>query len=197
MKKRALISVYDKHGILAFAKFLVNQDVEIISTGGTYKYLKENNIPVKEISQITNFPEMLDGRVKTLHPNVHGGILAIRKDKQHMHQISSHKITPIDFVIVNLYPFFEKVKSDLTDQQKIEFIDIGGPSMLRSAAKNHQDVIVICDVNDYEVVKNEMLAQKEVSLQTKRMLASKVFNLTSAYDAAIANFLNKEEFPTY
>lgn len=197
LKKRALISVYDKQGILEFAKFLIDQNVEIISTGGTYKYLKENNIPVKDISQITNFPEMLDGRVKTLHPNVHGGILAIRKNKEHMKQIGAHKINTIDFVIVNLYPFFEKVKSNLTDQQKIEFIDIGGPSMLRSAAKNHQDVIVICDKEDYGVVKNEIINSKEVTLNTRRALAAKVFNLTSAYDAAISNFLNKQEYPTY
>lgn len=197
MMKRALISVYDKQGILDFAKFLINNKIEIISTGGTYKYLKENNIKVKEISQVTGFPEMLDGRVKTLHPKIHGGILAIRKDKTHINQINSHGIKTIDFVIVNLYPFFEKVKSNLSDQQKIEFIDIGGPSMLRSAAKNHQDVVVICDTKDYEVVKAEINTSNDVGLQTRRALAAKVFNLTSAYDAAISNFLNKEEYPTY
>jgi phosphoribosylaminoimidazolecarboxamide formyltransferase/IMP cyclohydrolase len=197
MKKRALISVYDKQGILDFVKFLVSQNVEIISTGGTYKYLKENNVKVKEVSQVTNFPEMLDGRVKTLHPNIHGGILAIRKNRQHIKQINNHQITPIDFVIVNLYPFVQKVKENITEQQKIEFIDIGGPSMLRSAAKNFQDVVVICDKNDYDIVKGEMINNKDVRLTIRKTLAAKVFNLTSAYDAAITNFLNSEEYLKY
>ena len=195
MKRRALISVYDKQGILDFVKFLVSQNVEIISTGGTYKYLKENGINAKEVSQVTNFPEMLDGRVKTLHPNIHGGILAIRKNKEHTKQINDHKIKPIDFVIVNLYPFMDKVKQNISEQEKIEFIDIGGPSMLRSAAKNHCDVVVICDKEDYEKVKVEILDQNEVSLDTRRMLAAKVFALTSAFDATVANFLNRNEYP--
>jgi phosphoribosylaminoimidazolecarboxamide formyltransferase/IMP cyclohydrolase len=197
IKKRALISVYNKQGILELAKFLQAQEVEIISTGGTYSYLKQNNIKVKDISEVTHFPEMLDGRVKTLHPNIHGGILAIRNSKNHMQQIKQHKIIPIDFVIVNLYPFFEKVKSNLTDQQKIEFIDIGGPSMLRSAAKNYQDVIVICDQNDYEPIMSEIAKTGDINLETRKQLAAKVFNLTSAYDASISNFLNNQEFPQY
>jgi phosphoribosylaminoimidazolecarboxamide formyltransferase/IMP cyclohydrolase len=197
IKKRALISVYNKQGILEFAKFLQAQEVEIISTGGTYTYLKQNNIKVKDISEVTHFPEMLDGRVKTLHPNIHGGILAIRNSKNHMQQIKQHKIIPIDFVIVNLYPFFEKVKSNLTDQQKIEFIDIGGPSMLRSAAKNYQDVIVICDQNDYEPIMGEIAKTGDINSETRKQLAAKVFNLTSAYDASISNFLNNQEFPQY
>ena len=142
MKKRALISVFDKDGVLDFAKFLVSKDVEIISTGGTYKYLKENGLNVIEINEVTNFPEMLDGRVKTLHPLVHAGILAIRDNEEHMDTLKGRDIDTIDMVIVNLYPFFEKVKEDLEFEEKVEFIDIGGPTMLRAAAKNFQDVVV-------------------------------------------------------
>ncbi|MEW8956556.1 MAG: bifunctional phosphoribosylaminoimidazolecarboxamide formyltransferase/IMP cyclohydrolase, partial [Clostridium sp.] len=149
MKKRALISLYDKEGILEFAKFLESKDVEIISTGGTYKYLKDNGIEVIEVSEITKFKEMLDGRVKTLNPIIHGGILAIRDNKNHMDTLKENNINTIDYVVVNLYPFFEKVKEDLSFEEKIEFIDIGGPSMLRSAAKNFKDVVVLSDKKDY------------------------------------------------
>ncbi|MFA6940725.1 MAG: bifunctional phosphoribosylaminoimidazolecarboxamide formyltransferase/IMP cyclohydrolase, partial [Clostridiaceae bacterium] len=134
MIKRALISVFDKKGVLDLAKFLKEKGVEIISTGGTYKHLKENGIDVVEISEVTGFPEMLDGRVKTLHPKIHGGLLAIRDNKDHMATIAKNGIKPIDMVVVNLYPFFQKVKEDLSFEEKIEFIDIGGPTMLRSAA---------------------------------------------------------------
>ena len=163
MKKRALISVYDKTGILDFAKFLVSKGIEIISTGGTYKYLKENNIEVIEVSKITNFEEMLDGRVKTLHPNIHGGILALRDNEEHMRTLKERNIDTIDYVIVNLYPFFEKVKEDLSFEEKIEFIDIGGPTMLRSAAKSFKDLVVIYDVKDYELIKVEMNKCNDVS----------------------------------
>jgi phosphoribosylaminoimidazolecarboxamide formyltransferase/IMP cyclohydrolase len=196
MKKRALISVYDKDGVLEFARFLISKDIEIISTGGTYKYLKDNKIPVIEVSEITNFPEMLDGRVKTLHPFIHAGILAIRDQSSHMKKIEEFKINPIDFVIVNLYPFFQKVKENLTFEQKVEFIDIGGPTMLRAAAKNYQDVVVICNKEDYASVQNEM-SNGKVSIETKRKLAGKVFNLMSAYDGAISQFMLNDEFPTY
>ena len=199
MKKRALISVFDKDGVLDFAKFLVSKDVEIVSTGGTYRYLKENGIDVIEINEVTNFPEMLDGRVKTLHPLVHAGILAIRNNKEHMDTLKSRDIHPIDYVVVNLYPFFEKVKEDLTFEEKVEFIDIGGPTMLRAAAKNFQDVVVISNKDDYKVVMEEVEANGEASLKTKKKLAGKVFNLMSAYDAAIANFMleGEEEYPEY
>ena len=156
MKKRALISVFDKDGVLDFAKFLVSKDVEIVSTGGTYRYLKENGIDVIEINEVTNFPEMLDGRVKTLHPLVHAGILAIRDDEEHMNTLKERNIHTIDYVVVNLYPFFEKVKEDLTFEEKVEFIDIGGPTMLRAAAKNFQDVVVISNKNDYAKVIEEI-----------------------------------------
>lgn len=194
--KRALISVFDKSGILDFAKFLISQNVEIISTGGTYKYLKENNVAVVDISEVTNFPEMLDGRVKTLHPNVHGGILAIRDNPVHMQTIKAHAIETIDMVIVNLYPFFNEVVKDISFEEKVEFIDIGGPTMLRSAAKAFKDVVVISDVVDYNAVKQEMQAGS-VSFETRKRLAGKVFNLTSAYDAAISDFLLGDELPTY
>ncbi len=200
MKKRALISVFDKDGVLDFAKFLVSKDIEIISTGGTYKYLKENGLNVIEVNEVTNFPEMLDGRVKTLHPLVHAGILAIRDNEEHMNTLKGRDIHTIDYVVVNLYPFFEKVKEDLEFEEKVEFIDIGGPTMLRAAAKNFQDVVVISDKNDYNVVMEEMQANGETSLKTKKKLAGKVFNLMSAYDGAISNFLladDEEEYPEY
>ncbi|GAA0179787.1 bifunctional phosphoribosylaminoimidazolecarboxamide formyltransferase/IMP cyclohydrolase [Clostridium sediminicola] len=197
MIKRALISVFKKEGIADFAKFLVEKGVEIISTGGTYRHLKENDIPVTEVNEITGFPEILDGRVKTLHPCIHGGLLAIRDNADHMNKIEELNIEPIDMVIVNLYPFFEKVKEDLEFDEKIEFIDIGGPTMLRSAAKNFRDVVVITDPSDYEDVKVQMNESGEVNYDTKKKLAGKVFNLTSAYDAAISNFMLEEEYPKY
>ncbi|GAA0077924.1 bifunctional phosphoribosylaminoimidazolecarboxamide formyltransferase/IMP cyclohydrolase [Clostridium sp. CTA-5] len=199
MKKRALISVFDKDGVLDFAEFLISKDVEIVSTGGTYRYLKENGVNVIEINEVTNFPEMLDGRVKTLHPLVHAGILAIRDNEEHMNTLKKREIHTIDYVIVNLYPFFEKVNEDLDFQEKVEFIDIGGPTMLRAAAKNFQDVIVISDKNDYKTVMDEIKENGEASLKTKKKLAGKVFNLMSAYDGAISNFLleDEEEYPEY
>lgn len=199
MKKRALISVFDKDGVLELAKFLCERNVEIISSGGTYKYLKENNVEVKEISEITDFPEMLDGRVKTLHPLVHAGILAIRDNKEHMDTLEERRINTIDYVVVNLYPFFEKVKEELSFEEKVEFIDIGGPTMLRAAAKNFKDVVVLSDKKDYEKVINEIKENDEVSFKLRKTLAGKVFNLMSAYDAAISNFLleDQEEYPEY
>ncbi|WP_300348366.1 bifunctional phosphoribosylaminoimidazolecarboxamide formyltransferase/IMP cyclohydrolase [Clostridium sp.] len=199
MKKRALISVFDKDGILELAEFLISMDIEIISSGGTYRYLRENNIEVKEISEITNFKEILDGRVKTLHPLVHAGILAKRDNEEHMKTLKERDINTIDYVVVNLYPFFEKVKEDLSFEEKIEFIDIGGPTMLRAAAKNFRDVVVLSDKKDYEKVINEIKEEGEVSFKLKKILAGKVFNLMSAYDAAISNFLleGEEEYPEY
>lgn len=198
MLKRALISVFDKEGIAEFAEFLVSQGVELISTGGTYKYLKEKGLKVTEVSEVTNFPEMLDGRVKTLHPNIHGGILAIRDNPVHMQTIAEHNIETIDMVIVNLYPFFNEVVKDISFEEKVEFIDIGGPTMLRSAAKAFKDVIVISDTIDYAQVQQELSATQDVSFATRKKLAGKVFNLTSAYDAAISNFLlGEDEFPHY
>jgi len=198
MIKRALISVFDKEGVLDFSKFLSDKGVEVISTGGTYKHLKENGVPVIEVNEVTNFPEMLDGRVKTLHPILHAGILAIRDNAEHMETIKERNIETIDMVIVNLYPFFEKVKEDLVFEEKVEFIDIGGPTMLRAAAKNFQDVVVISDRKDYEAVMEEMKETGDVSYSLRKKLAGKVFNLMSAYDAAISNFLlGDKEYPEY
>jgi phosphoribosylaminoimidazolecarboxamide formyltransferase/IMP cyclohydrolase len=197
MIKRALISVYDKTNILELANFLQKKGVEIISTGGTYRHLKENGINVVEVSEVTGAEEMLDGRVKTLHPIIHGGILAVRDNKEHMNTLKERNITPIDMVVVNLYPFFDKVKEDISFEEKVEFIDIGGPTMIRSAAKNFKDVLVITDVKDYEDIMNQIDEKHDVDYATRRKLAGKVFNLTSAYDAAISNFLLEEEYPEY
>lgn len=196
-KKRALISVSDKNGLTDFAKFLERNNYELISTGGTFKHLKEAGLHPIQIDEVTNFPEMLDGRVKTLHPKVHGGLLAVRSNEEHMKTVQEHEIGLIDMVIVNLYPFFENVNKDISLEEKVEFIDIGGPSMLRSAAKNFDSVTVITDVEDYEKVQKEMVENGDTVLETRKKLAGKVFNLTSAYDAAISRVLLDEEFPTY
>jgi phosphoribosylaminoimidazolecarboxamide formyltransferase/IMP cyclohydrolase len=198
MIKRALISVFDKENILELATSLQKSGVEIISTGGTFKYLKENGIEVVEISDITGFEEILDGRVKTLHPVIHSGILAIRDNEEHMKVISTKGIKPIDMVVVNLYPFFDKVTEDISFEEKVEFIDIGGPTMLRAAAKNFKDVVVLSDTKDYEKIINSMNAKEEVDFETRKYLGGKVFNLISAYDAAISNFLlGTETYPEY
>ncbi len=195
--KRALISVSDKTHLIEFSKFLLSQGYEIISTGGTYKHLQSNGISVIEIDEVTHFPEMLDGRVKTLHPNIHGGILALRDNEQHLKIIAEHQIQPIDMVVVNLYPFFEKMNTGLSEPEMIEFIDIGGPSMLRSAAKNFKSVTVISQIEDYEVVTKEMTENGDTSLATRKLLAGKVFNLTSAYDAAISTYILQNDYPHY
>jgi phosphoribosylaminoimidazolecarboxamide formyltransferase/IMP cyclohydrolase len=190
--KRALVSVSDKTGIVPFVKALVEHGVEVISTGGTESLLKAEGIPVTGISEVTGFPEILDGRVKTLHPNVHSGILAIRDNREHMQALETLKIQPIDLVVVNLYPFKETIsKEDVTFPEAIENIDIGGPSMLRAAAKNHQDVTVVVDAADYDQVLAEMKAG-EVSAETKKRLAVKVFRHTAAYDALIAQYLSEQ-----
>ncbi|HZK88454.1 MAG TPA: bifunctional phosphoribosylaminoimidazolecarboxamide formyltransferase/IMP cyclohydrolase [Anaerovoracaceae bacterium] len=189
---RALISVFDKSGIIDFAKELKKLGIEIISTGGTHKILEENGVNVTGISDVTGFPECLDGRVKTLHPAIHGGILARRDKEEHMKQIKDLGIEMIDIVTINLYPFKETImKPDVTLEDAIENIDIGGPAMLRSAAKNYKDVVVICDPADYETVIQELKQTKEVSYETKYKLALKVFELTAAYDAMISDYLRK------
>lgn len=197
---RALISVSDKTGIVEFASELVRLGVEIISTGGTYGILKNAGIPAVEVSEITGFPECLDGRVKTLHPFIHAGLLAMRDKESHMEQLQALNITPIDLVVVNLYPFKETIlKEGVTLEEAIENIDIGGPTMLRSAAKNYQDVAVIVDPLDYKTVLEELQNTKAVTLATKFYLMQKVFTLTAHYDAMIANYLkvqrNDQEFP--
>jgi phosphoribosylaminoimidazolecarboxamide formyltransferase/IMP cyclohydrolase len=191
--KRALISVSDKDGLVPFVKSLVEQGVEIISTGGTSKLLEQNGINVIGIQEVTNFPEMLDGRVKTLHPMIHGGLLGVRDNEEHKQTMEAHGITPIDLVVVNLYPFKETIqKPDVTYGDAIENIDIGGPSMLRSAAKNHRFVTVVVDPADYKVILDELSSTKEVSFETKQRLAAKVFRHTAAYDALIADYLTNQ-----
>jgi phosphoribosylaminoimidazolecarboxamide formyltransferase/IMP cyclohydrolase len=194
MKKRALISVFYKDNILELASYLHEAGWEIISTGGTSKYLQDNKIPTIDISAITGFPECLDGRVKTLHPAIHAGILARRDEKTHMETLEKFSLGTIDLVCNNLYPFFEKVQAGLSLQDTIEFIDIGGPSMLRSAAKNFHDVIVLVDPADYAETING-LKTGNVPLEFRKRLAGKVFDLTSAYDAAIARYLLEPDKP--
>ena len=196
-KKRALISVSDKSGLVDFAKFLEANNYELISTGGTFKHLKDAGLNPIQIDEVTHFPELLDGRVKTLHPKVHGGLLAVRSNEEHMKTVQEYEIGLIDMVIVNLYPFFENVNKDISLDEKVEFIDIGGPSMLRSAAKNFNSVTVLTDVNDYQIVKIEMEQNGDTYIETRKKLAGKVFNLTSAYDAAISSMLLDEEYPAY
>lgn len=187
--KRALISVSDKTNLVPFVKELTELGVEVISTGGTHKLLQENGINVIGISEVTGFPEIMDGRLKTLHPNIHGGLLAVRENDEHMAQIEKHGIQPIDLVVVNLYPFKETIsKDDVTYEEAIENIDIGGPGMLRAASKNHQDVTVIVDPRDYDTV-IQQIKEGGVSLEKKRELAAKVFRHTAAYDALIADYL--------
>ena len=189
---RALLSVSDKSGLAILAKVLAEAGVELISTGGTAKALRAEGLTVIELSDYTGFPEMLDGRVKTLHPKVHGGLLHIRDNAEHVATAAAHGIPPIDLVVVNLYPFEQTVaKPDVSLHDAIENIDIGGPSMLRSAAKNHDSVTVIVDPADYAVVAEQVKASGGTTLETRRRLAAKVYARTAAYDAAIAAHLTK------
>ncbi len=191
MIKQALLSVSDKTGIVDFARDLNALGVALLSTGGTAKLLADAGLPVTEVADYTGFPEMLDGRVKTLHPKVHGGILARRDLPEHMAALAEHQIPTIDLLVVNLYPFQQTVaKDDCTLPDAIENIDIGGPTMLRSAAKNHRDVTVIVDPADYAVVLDEMRANaNSVGYDTNFRLATKVFAHTAQYDGAITNYL--------
>ena len=201
MKKRALVSVFYKEGILELASYLSGAGWEILSTGGTSKHLQEHTIHVTDVSSVTGFPECLDGRVKTLHPAIHAGLLARRDEKSHMETLQSLNLSTIDLVCVNLYPFFEKVQAaygstGISHEETVEFIDIGGPTMLRSAAKNYRDVIVLTDPADYaEAI--ESLKSGNVPVEFKKRLAGKVFNLTSAYDAAISRYMLDDEYPQY
>jgi len=194
MKKaeRALISLTDKSGIEVFAGELAKLGIEILSTGGTAKKMRDHGIKVKDVSEFTGFPEMLDGRVKTLHPKVHGGILAQKNNPDHLRQMQEHGLQAIDIVAVNLYAF-DKATADpnCTLANAIENIDIGGPTMLRAAAKNFQDVTVIVDPADYPVVIEEIKAHGNTTLKTRFRLCAKVFALTSRYDTAISAWLDK------
>jgi phosphoribosylaminoimidazolecarboxamide formyltransferase/IMP cyclohydrolase len=190
--QRALLSVFDKTGLIPFAQVLANAGIEMISTGGTARALRDAKIPVIELSAYTGFPEMLDGRVKTLHPKIHGGLLFRRANAEHEAAASEHGIQPIDLVVVNLYPFEQTVaKAGVTLQDAIENIDIGGPSMLRSAAKNHESVTVVTNPADYTEVANQIAASGNTTPALRQHLAAAVFSRTSDYDAQIAAFLKK------
>jgi phosphoribosylaminoimidazolecarboxamide formyltransferase/IMP cyclohydrolase len=203
MPKRALLSVSDKTGLVDFARTLVAAGYELISTGGTSKALRDAGLNVADISDVTGFPEMLDGRVKTLHPKVHGGLLFLRDNEEHRQQAQAHQIEAIDLVVVNLYPFEQTISKPGVDlAHAIENIDIGGPSMLRSAAKNYRSVTVITDPADYTIVAAEISANGDTTLATRERLAAKVFRTTGYYDSLIANYLSarlpdssREEFP--
>ncbi|MBW8383341.1 MAG: bifunctional phosphoribosylaminoimidazolecarboxamide formyltransferase/IMP cyclohydrolase, partial [Youngiibacter sp.] len=199
---RALISVFDKTGLKELALFLEKNGVEIISSGGTYKYLQAEGIKVSTVESVTGFPEILDGRVKTLHPSIHSGILYIRENESHARQVKELGIEGIDIVCVNLYPFFEKLKENLPEEEQIEFIDIGGPTMLRAAAKNFRDVYVLSDPGDY----NEFISgfgsmesdrYGEAAVSFKKHLAGKVFSLMGAYDSAVATYILGGSFNEY
>jgi phosphoribosylaminoimidazolecarboxamide formyltransferase / IMP cyclohydrolase len=193
--ERAIISVTDKSGVVDFAKSLGKFGIQILSTGGTAKALREGGVTVTDISQYTGFPEMMDGRIKTLHPKVHGGLLGMRDNPEHVKVMKTHGILNIDLVVVNLYQFEKTVaKEGVTLEEAIENIDIGGPTMLRSSAKNYRDVTVVVDPADYRVVLKEMEElQGSTSLKTRFRLAKKVFRLTHEYDGAITRYLEKVE----
>lgn len=190
---RALISVTDKTGVIEFAQGLARMGVTLISTGGTAKALRQGGLKVSDVAEVTGFPEMLDGRVKTLHPRIHGGILARRDDQSHRAQLAEHHIATIDLVCVNLYAFEATVaKPGCSFEDAIENIDIGGPCLIRASAKNHHDVAVVTDPADYAAILAEMEANDGgVSQATKLKLAAKAFRLTNRYDGAIADYMEK------
>lgn len=199
--RRALLSVSDKTGLVEFAKFLSENSVELVSTGGTAKAIADAGLPVREVSDLTGFPEMLDGRVKTLHPNVHGGLLGVRGNAEHEATMAEHDIAPIDLVVVNLYPFEKTVAAGADFETCIENIDIGGPAMIRSAAKNHAGVAVIVDPQDYGEVQANMAANAGViSEELRTVLAARAFSRTAAYDSAISTWFADqlgEAFPRW
>jgi len=187
----ALISVSDKQGIVEFSRALAAMGVELVSTGGTAALLRDGNIPVKDVAELTGFPEMMDGRVKTLHPKIHGGILALRDNPEHVAKMKEHGIKPIDLVVVNLYPFEATVARGAVFEEIVENIDIGGPSMVRAAAKNHQHVGVVVDPADYDSIVAEMRANHGALLPaTHFQLFCKAFQHTSHYDGAISNYFS-------
>lgn len=191
--KRALVSVSNKKGVVELAKFLHEHGVEIISTGGTMKAIKEAGIPVTYVSDVTGTPEMMDGRVKTLNPKIHGGILAVRSNPQHMKDMEANGIKPIDLVVVNLYPFKETIaKPNVTEAEAIENIDIGGPAMLRAAAKNFRDVVIITNPDRYEGLMKMLDEKGDIDLHTRKLLAQEGFAHTAAYDTMISTYLAQQ-----
>jgi phosphoribosylaminoimidazolecarboxamide formyltransferase/IMP cyclohydrolase len=190
---RALLSVSDKSGLIDFARALAGHGVELVSTGGTAKAIADAGLRVTDVSELTGFPEMMDGRVKTLHPKVHGGLLAIRDNAAHVQAMKAHAILPIDLLVVNLYPFEATVDKGADFEECIENIDIGGPAMIRAAAKNHEDVAVVVEASDYQAVLDELAAHKGATTMTlRRRLAAKAYARTAAYDAAISNWFAGE-----
>src|SRR5207302_1328425 len=189
---RALLSVSDKTGLIEFARALAGHGIELISTGGTAKAIADAGLKVRDVSDLTGFPEMMDGRVKTLHPKVHGGLLAIRDDAKHAAAMQDHGIAPIDLLVVNLYPFEATVAKGAAFDECIENIDIGGPAMIRAAAKNHNDVAVVVDADDYARILAELAARGGTTLRLRKALAQKAYARTAAYDAAISNWFASE-----
>jgi AICAR transformylase/IMP cyclohydrolase PurH len=191
--KRALVSVSDKTGIVELAAFLHKKGIEIISTGGTMKAIKDAGIPVTYVSDVTGTPEMMDGRVKTLNPKIHGGILAVRSNPKHMEDMKKNGIKPIDLVVCNLYPFEKTIaKPNVTEAEAIENIDIGGPAMVRASAKNFHDVVVITNPNRYGMLMKMLDEKGDIDLETRKMLAQEAFAHTAAYDTAISQYLAKQ-----
>src|SRR5215831_15295064 len=190
---RALLSVSDKSDLVALARALAAYGIELVSTGGTAKALSDAGLKVRDVSDLTGFPEMMDGRLKTLHPKVHGGLLAIRDDREHAAAMDAHGIAPIDLLVVNLYPFEATVQAGADFAHCIENIDIGGPAMIRAAAKNHADVTVVVDPQDYEPLLAELKSNGgATTLALRRQLAAKAYARTAAYDAAISNWFASE-----
>ena len=190
--KRALLSVSDKTGIVELGKFLSNNGVEIISTGGTMKALREAGVPVTYVSDVTGFPEIMDGRVKTLNPKIHGAILAVRSNPEHMKALADHNITPIDLVVVNLYPFRETIsKPGVTEAEAIENIDIGGPAMVRASAKNFKDVVIVTYPRRYAQLMEMLDKDGDIDQHTRKELAFEAFSHTAEYDTMISEYLKK------
>ena len=191
--KRALLSVSDKTGIVELGKFLSNKGVEIISTGGTMKALREAGVPVTYVSDVTGFPEIMDGRVKTLNPKNHGAILAVRSNPEHMQALAEHNITPIDLVVVNLYPFRETIsKPGVTEAEAIENIDIGGPAMVRASAKNFKDVVIVTYPRRYAQLMEMLDKDGDIDQRTRKELAFEAFSHTAEYDTMISEYLKKQ-----
>ena len=191
--KRALLSVSDKTGIVELGKFLSEKGVEIISTGGTMKALRDAGVPVTYVSDVTGFPEIMDGRVKTLNPKIHGAILAVRSNPEHMQALAEHNITPIDLVVVNLYPFRETIsKPGVTEAEAIENIDIGGPAMVRASAKNFKDVVIVTYPRRYAQLMEMLEKDGDIDARTRKELAFEAFSHTAEYDTMISEYLNKQ-----
>ena len=195
---RAVLSVYDKTGLPILARALSQTGYELISTGGTHRSLVESGIDVKQVSDVTKFPEILEGRVKTLHPQIHGGILARRAETMHISELEAHGIVPVDLVVVNLYPFVETVSDpSVFLEQALENIDIGGPTLIRAAAKNFPDVVVIVDPSDYGWISDKIVSGEKISLDERKGLAAKAFQHVALYDTSIAGWLRDHPLPHY